>query len=204
MLSCQYPTTIKQTLRGESMGNYITVLHECTEFSHWKKAFDADASARKAAGLTTLHVMREHSNPNLLALMFEASDVSRARAFAQSPQLAERMRQAGIIGTPRIRFRHGAYTRSTADGFASMTLDVRNFDTARKAYATDAADRKQAGLTDLALLQSVDDPNNLLILWAAADVARATAFFDSPALAAHMANNAGVVGKPERHFWKPA
>ena len=34
------------------------------------------------------------------------------------------------------------------------------------------------------------------------DVARATAFFDSPALAAHMAKNAGVVAPPERHFWK--
>jgi hypothetical protein len=48
-----------------------------------------------------------------------------------------------------------------------------------------------------------DDPNNLLLLWAVADVARATAFFDSPALAAHMVKNAGVVGAPERHFWKP-
>ena len=79
----------------------------------------------------------------------------------------------------------------------------RDIDTARKAYAMDAADRRQAGLTDLALLQSIDDPNNLLGLWAVADVARATAFFDSPALAAHMANNAGVVGKPERHIGRP-
>jgi hypothetical protein len=66
----------------------------------------------------------------------------------------------------------------------------------------DAADRKGAGLTDLAVLQLDDDPDNLLILWAVSDVARATAFFDSPALAAHMAKNAGVVGAPERHFWK--
>jgi hypothetical protein len=66
----------------------------------------------------------------------------------------------------------------------------------------DAADRTGAGLTDLAVLQLDDDKNNLLILWAVGDVARAAAFFDSPALAAHMAKNAGVVGAPERHFWK--
>ena len=66
----------------------------------------------------------------------------------------------------------------------------------------DAADRKGAGLTDLAVLQLDDDKNNLLILWGVSDVARATAFFDSPALAAHMAKNAGVVGPPERNFWK--
>ena len=184
------------------MGHYVTVLHECKDFPNWKRAFDADLAQRQAAGLTTLHLSREHSNPNLLALMFEASDINRARTLSQSPELAARMREAGIIGTPRIRFRQGAYTHSTATDFASMTLDVRNFDTARKAYAMDAADRRQAGLTDLALLQSIDDPNNLLILWAVADVARATAFFDSPALAAHMASNAGVLGRPERHFWK--
>ncbi|HEY5101617.1 MAG TPA: hypothetical protein VII70_02445, partial [Steroidobacteraceae bacterium] len=33
--------------------------------------------------------------------------------------------------------------------------------------------------------------------------ARATAFFDSPALAAHIVKNAGVIGPRERHFWKP-
>jgi len=186
------------------MGNFVTALHECKDFAHWKKAFDGDRAEREAAGLTTLHVLREHANPNFLALMFEASDVGRARAFSQSPELAARMREGGIVGTPRIRFRHGDYTRSTATTLASMTLEVRDFATAKKAYSMDATDRRQAGLTDLGVLQSIEDPNNLLIVWAVADVARATAFFDSPALAAHMANNAGVVGRPERHFWKSA
>jgi hypothetical protein len=83
-----------------------------------------------------------------------------------------------------------------------MTLSVRDYETALKAYAMDAADRKGASLTDLGVLRMKDDPNNILIVWAVGDVARATAFFDSPALAAHMINNAGVVGSPERHFWK--
>jgi hypothetical protein len=82
------------------------------------------------------------------------------------------------------------------------TWTVRDYETARKAYAMDAADRKGAGLTDRGILQLDDDSNNLLLLWTLSDVARATAFFDSPALAAHMAKNAGVVGVPERHFWK--
>jgi hypothetical protein len=134
--------------------------------------------------------------------MFGASDVGRAKAFATSPDLAATMKAAGIIGTPRLRFRHGDYKRASAANYATMTLAVRDYETALKAYAMDAADRKGAGLTDLAVLQLDDDTNNLLILWAVSDVARATAFFDSPALAAHMAKNAGVAGPPERHFWK--
>jgi len=66
---------------------------------------------------------------------------------------------------------------------------------ARRAYLA-------ASLTDLGVLQMNDDPNNLLLIWAVGDTARATAFFDSPALAAHMVKNAGVIGPPERHFWK--
>jgi hypothetical protein len=184
------------------VANYLTVIHECKDYPTWKKAYDGDAPNRAAAGLTGIHVLREHDNANLVALMFGVSDVGRAKAFATSPDLAGAMKAAGIVGTPRVRFRHGDYNHGSAANYATMTLTVRDYKTSLKAYAMDAPDRKAAGLTDLAVLQLDDDPNNLLILWAVSDVARATAFFDSPALAAHMAKNAGVVGPPERHFWK--
>jgi len=184
------------------MSNYLTVIHECKDFPAWKSTYDGDAPRRTAAGLTEIHVLREHANANLVALMFGVSDVSRANAMSTSPELASAMKAAGIIGTPRARFRHGEYKRGSAANYATMTLAVRDYETALKAYAMDAADRKAAGLTDLALLQLDDDPNNLVVLWAVGDVARATAFFDSAALAAHMAKNAGVVGPPERHFWR--
>jgi hypothetical protein len=184
------------------MADYLTLMHECKDFPVWKKAYDADTPRRTAAGLTEIHVLREHDNPNLVALMFGVSDVGRAKAFTTSPDLAATMKAAGIIGTPRMRLRQGTYTRMSATSYASMTLNVRDFETALKAYAMDAADRRDASLTDLGVLQWKDDPNNILIVWAVGDVARATAFFDSPALAAHITKNAGVVGAPERHFWK--
>jgi hypothetical protein len=184
------------------MASYLTVIHECKDYATWEKAFKADAPNRAAATLTDVHVLREHGNANLVALMFGVGDVGRAKAFASSPDLAAIMKAAGIIGIPRVRLRHGDYTRGSSANYATMTLAVRDYATALKAYAMDAADRKRAGLTDLAVLQLDDDPNNLLLMWAVSDVARATAFFDSPALAAHMAKNAGVVGSPERHFWK--
>ena len=184
------------------MANYLTVIHECKDYATWRKAYDAAAAKRAAAGLTEFHVLREYANANLVALMFRVDDVGRAKAFATSPDLDAAMKAAGVVGSPKVRFRHGNYNRVSAPISATMTLTVRDYETALKAYAMDAADRKGAGLTDLAVLQLDDDPNNLLILWAVSDVARATAFFDSPALAAHMAKNAGVVGPPERHFWK--
>jgi hypothetical protein len=184
------------------MAIYLTVIHECQNYPAWKRAFDADAPNRAVAGLSDIHVSREIDNPNLVALMFGVSDIGRAKAFATSPELGAAMKAAGIMETPKVSFRQGEYTKVSAANYATMTLTVRDYETALKAYAMDAADRKGAGLTDLAVLQLVDDPNNLLILWAVSDIAGATAFLDSPALAAHMVNNAGVVGTPERHFWK--
>ena len=184
------------------MADYLTLLHECENFEVWKKAYDADAPRRTAAGLTQLLVLRDHGNPNLVGLMFQTTDLSRAKAMATSPELAATMAAAGVIGKPRVTFRHGEYTHVSAANYASMTVKVRDFDTALKAYAMDAAERKAASLTDLAVLQAKDDPSNILIVWTVDNIGRATAFFESPALAAHMVKNAGVIGQPERHFWK--
>jgi hypothetical protein len=187
---------------GMKMANYLTILHEVKDFPVWKKAYDADAPRRTAAGLTEIHLLREDDNSNLVALMFGVSDVGRAKALTTSPDLAATMKAAGVIGTPRVRLRQGAYTRQSAARYASMTVKVRDYETALKAYAMDAADRREATLTDLGVLQLQEDPNNILLVWAVGDVARATAFFDSPALAKHMVDNAGVVGRPERYFWR--
>jgi hypothetical protein len=184
------------------MADYLTILHECKDFPVWRKAYDADAPRRKEAGLTQVHVLREQANSNLLALMFEISDLGRAKAMATSADLAATMQAAGVVGTPRVRLRSGTYSRMAAPGYATMTANVRDFNVSMNAYKVDAADRKAATLTDLGVLQLKDDPNNILLLWAVGDVARAASFFQSPTLAAHMANNAGVIGSPELHFWK--
>lgn len=184
------------------MANYLTVIHECQDFALWRKAYDADLPGRAAAGLTELYLVREHANPNLIGLVFEASDVSRARAMMASPDLAATMQAAGVVGTPRVRIRHGELQHQSAANFATITLSVRDYATAQRAYTMDAADRQAASLIDLGVLQLNEDPNNLLLFWAVGDVARATAFLDSPQLTDHMVNNAGVVGFPERHFWK--
>jgi hypothetical protein len=184
------------------MANYLTVIHECKDYAAWRKVFDADKPNRAAAGLTDIHVLREHDNPNLIALMFGVSDVGRAKAFIASPDLAAAMKAGGIVGAPRVRFRYGDYKPASAANYATMTASVRDYHTALKAYAMDAEDRKNAGLTDRAMLQLQDEPNNLVLLWTVSDIARARAFFNSPKLASHMANNAGVVGTPELHFWR--
>jgi hypothetical protein len=107
------------------MANFLTVIHECKDFQAWKRVYDAHASKRAEAGLTELHLLREYDNPNLIALMFAVKDVARAVEFGRSPDLAEAMKTGGIIGTPRVRFRHGEYKRVQAQQPAAALVGHR-------------------------------------------------------------------------------
>jgi len=85
------------------MANFLTVIHECKDFPAWKKVYEADATKRSAAGLTEMHVLREHDNANLVALVFGVSDMERAKGFVTSPELAAAMKTAGIVGPPKAK-----------------------------------------------------------------------------------------------------
>jgi hypothetical protein len=184
------------------MTDFLTVVHEVKDFGAWKPIYDADAGNRAAAGLTDLMVVRGGANPNNVALMFGVSDRAKAQAMMQSPKLRETMEGAGVIGPPTARFRQGAFTKKDSANYLTINCTVSSFDTFKNGFAMDAADRKNASLTDLGVLQAVENPNDLLLVWAVGDVARATAFLNSPDLAAHQVKNAGLVGKPDAHFWK--
>lgn len=187
--------------KDKDMTEILTILHEVADFTHWKAAYDADAVNRDSAGLTELMLVRQSTNPRNVALVFAVSDHEKAKAMVQSPVLHAVMKKAGIVEAPDIHFRQGEFTRHDASRYLSLNCRIRDIATFRKGYAMDKAEREKAGLTDLALLQNVDDGNDLLLVWAVEDVARATAFIESPQLAEHQVKNAGVVGPPQLRFW---
>ncbi len=183
------------------MADFLTILHECKDFKTWKAGYDADASNRKAAGLTDLMLWQNADDPNRVALLFGVGDPAKARAMVASDALRETMQRAGVVGAPMILFRQGEYAHRDAANYLSVICKVSSIDTFRKGYAMDKADREAAGLTDLGLMQGVDAPNDLLLLWSVGDTAKAKAFLSSPKLAEHQVKNAGVVSDPVARFW---
>jgi hypothetical protein len=184
------------------VADYLTIAHEVAEFTAWKSAYDGDAPNRKAAGLTDLILVRESANRNMVGLVFGCGDVAKARAMMTSERLREVMTKAGVVGMPTMHLRRGEFTSMDAATFLTVNCRIdRGFETFRKGYAMDKADRVRAGLTDLALLQDIDDPNDLFLSWSVADVAKAMPFLQSPALAEHQSKNCGIVGKPVARFW---
>jgi hypothetical protein len=54
--------------------------------------------------LKDLHLWHNVDDPNEIFLLFEASDVAKAKDFGASPDLKERMTAAGVIGRPDMFF----------------------------------------------------------------------------------------------------
>ena len=66
-------------------------------------------------------------------------------------------------------------------------------------YDAHAPVRAEAGLSEVHRLRSIDNPNEVVILFAADDVEKARAFSASPDLKETM-QKAGVIDKPDLYF----
>ena len=78
----------------------LIVRHKVKDFAIWKKTYDADVSRRSAAGLATGRVTRSVDDPSEVVLLFEVSDIAKAKAMGASPGLKEAMQAAGVIDKP--------------------------------------------------------------------------------------------------------
>lgn len=80
-------------------------------------------------------------------------------------------------------------------------ISVKDFENWKAGYDAHKHARDAAGLTERYLLQDVDDPNEVTILFEAEDQKRAEEFSNSDDLIAEM-QKSGVVGEPEMYFLK--
>jgi hypothetical protein len=83
---------------------HVLIRHKVQDFAKWKPGYDAHLPARQAAGLTERLLARSADNPNEVILLFEARDLGKARAFASSADLKQKMQEVGVMDKPDIYF----------------------------------------------------------------------------------------------------
>jgi hypothetical protein len=83
--------------------------------------------------------------------------------------------------------------------FLLVRHKVREFSEWKRGYDAHLPKRTEAGLTEKHLLRGADDPNEVVLLFEAKDVARAKAFAGSADLRETMLK-VGVVDKPDLYF----
>lgn len=89
------------------MASFLLIRHKVRDFSEWKRGYDAHLPKRTEAGLTEKHLLRGASDANEVILLFQAMDLIRAKAFAESPDLRQTMQNVGVLDKPDIYFLNG-------------------------------------------------------------------------------------------------
>lgn len=82
--------------------NYLLIQHKVKDFKKWKVAYDGHAVAREDAGLKERCLLRSTKHRNEVFILFEAGDLSRAKAFCGSADLRTAMKKAGVTGKPEL------------------------------------------------------------------------------------------------------
>jgi len=84
--------------------HYLLCKHNVQDYAKWRAVFDSHAEAQREAGLHALHVLRDVADPSLVVMFFKVDDVTKAKAFMQTPSAAEAAKCSGVIGTPQVLF----------------------------------------------------------------------------------------------------
>jgi quinol monooxygenase YgiN len=83
----------------------FAVSHHVKDFDIWLKAFDAEGdSVRKANGLIERGIARNLYDSNTVSIIFEVSDMEKAKARMASPEIKKVMTDAGVDTPPTYRW----------------------------------------------------------------------------------------------------
>jgi hypothetical protein len=80
------------------------VLHRVADYPAWRQVYDSLADVQKAGGVTAESVHRTPGDPDNVLVIHEFETLGEAQAFFASEDLQNGMRQAGVVGQPRIEF----------------------------------------------------------------------------------------------------
>ena len=83
---------------------FLLIRHKLRDFKTWKTGYDAHQPKRTEAGLKEKYLLHNSEDANEVVILFEAQDLNRAKAFAASADLLEKMQEVGVVDKPDIYF----------------------------------------------------------------------------------------------------
>ncbi len=84
---------------------YLSERQTVSDYARWRTAFDTNATFRKDAGATGVNqIYRDVENPSTVTAIMEWTTIEKARLHLADPKLKEVMQNAGVAGTPEVRF----------------------------------------------------------------------------------------------------
>lgn len=77
---------------------YMLCRNEVRDYNAWRRVFDADAAAHRAAGLILKQVWRDSANANNVFFLFEVEALERAHQFINASDAKAQAQRSGVIG----------------------------------------------------------------------------------------------------------
>lgn len=75
---------------------HVLIIHEVENYPAWKQVFDKAAGIRKEAGERSFQVLRYENEPNRIVHFSAWTSIADAKAFFESPRLAQIRKEAGV------------------------------------------------------------------------------------------------------------
>lgn len=84
---------------------WITVTHKVKDFDAWLKVYDGEGTAkRQSNGMVDVALARGIDDPNIVHIVFDITDMAKAKADIFSDEKKKLMMSAGVTGAPSIQF----------------------------------------------------------------------------------------------------
>jgi len=193
-----------ETPAAPKIAGIVVVRHKVANYAKWKMGYDSHDSARTAAGLSNYLIARGlGKDSNMVAIVLKAQDMVRAKEFASSTDLKETMQKAGVIGMPTIDYDEFIWNDdSKIDQNMRLLVShkVKSYAAWKQAFDGDKAAREAVGLVDRGIVHASGYANDVSVVFAVNDLAKAKAFIASKELKDKM-TDAGVEGVPTFFFY---
>ncbi len=176
--------------------------HRVDDVDRWKAGFDDHEPARRAAGILGHHINRSEDDPHLITLFLTLCDLDRAKAFAESPELGEVMKNVGVVSRPEIQWLQPIRDEVVSDRQLPAFLlrhQVAAFDTWLAGYDAASGLQQSAGIIGHGVNRSLDDPSIVTVYHQAESFDALRSFLADPQLQTAM-KDAGVTSEPEVTF----
>lgn len=182
--------------------NIMIVIAKVANYAKWLPDYESHDSVRLASGLHNALVCRGTKDSNTVMVVLRMDDAAKAKEFAASPGLKERMKKGGVVGPPTISYVDMQRLDTTVTGTSRLliTHKVKDWDAWLKVFDADKPNRVAAGLSDRALGYSVGDNHMVTIALAVSDMKKAEDMAKSPELKKKM-DEAGVEGPPTFFYY---
>jgi len=181
---------------------FMIMIEKVKNTEQFEKYFSETAGKINKYGVVPIGFARDANDPNMVIVGNAVLDLNQARSYIQSEQIKEDMQKSGAETNPETRFIYCLDETDDNTGnnkIMILTHTVKNYDVWRKKFFASERERIQSGLRYIAIVHTIDHPEEISLVFSCSDFKTAKEFVESKYLKNAMAD-AGISSEPKAQY----